>query len=128
MCVQSELHLYTHNPRNLVIDSIDPDVPHIVITRPEPTWDEMYVCVQNRVEYQWPGYLNVPERERGYTSVARHPLDIPPAESVMCPPDQSPMRCHRQKRMSPIFNQAHFNDMVNIAVYVIIRYVQLTVT
>jgi hypothetical protein len=118
---QDNLAVYTHDPRNLVIDSIDPDVPHIVITRPEATWDEMYISAQNRVEYQWPTFLAVPPPDRGYVSAARHPLDIPVSSPYEYDSshygDDCSTSSRRRRRLPPAFSKAHFNEMIDYAVW-----------
>ncbi|KAG1806573.1 uncharacterized protein HD556DRAFT_323944 [Suillus plorans] len=47
--------------RNIVLDSLYPDIaPHIVITPPVSCADDFYTPYQNRVDPQWPCFLNVP--------------------------------------------------------------------
>jgi len=47
--------------RNIVLDSLYPDIaPHIVITPPVSCADDFYTPHQNRVDPQWPCFLNVP--------------------------------------------------------------------
>ncbi|KAG2155035.1 uncharacterized protein EDB93DRAFT_130423 [Suillus bovinus] len=47
--------------RNIVLDSLYPDIaPHIVITPPVSYPDDFYTPHQNRVDPQWPCFLNVP--------------------------------------------------------------------
>lgn len=47
--------------RNIVLDSLYPDIaPHIVITPPVSCADDFYTPLQNRVDPQWPCFLNVP--------------------------------------------------------------------
>ncbi|KAG2349141.1 hypothetical protein BDR05DRAFT_986719 [Suillus weaverae] len=47
--------------RNIVLDSLYPDIaPHIVITPPVSYADDFYTPHQNRVDPQWPCFLNVP--------------------------------------------------------------------
>ncbi|KAG2156295.1 hypothetical protein DEU56DRAFT_723823, partial [Suillus clintonianus] len=47
--------------RNIVLDSLYPHIaPHIVITPPVSYADDFYTPNQNRVDPQWPCFLNVP--------------------------------------------------------------------
>jgi len=47
--------------RNIVLDSMCPHIaPHIVITPPVSHADDFYTPNNNRVDIQWPCFLNVP--------------------------------------------------------------------
>jgi hypothetical protein len=47
--------------RNIVLDSLCPHIaPHIVITPPVTYADDFYTPNNNRVDLQWPCFLNVP--------------------------------------------------------------------
>ncbi|KAG5654613.1 hypothetical protein H0H81_011588 [Sphagnurus paluster] len=55
------LSQFYDNRLNLVLDSVAPHLaPHIVITPPEETWEDQYISWKNRVDFQWPQFLEVP--------------------------------------------------------------------
>ncbi|KAG2064268.1 hypothetical protein BDR04DRAFT_1110340 [Suillus decipiens] len=75
--------------RNIVLDSLYPDIaPHIVITPPVSYLDDFYTPHQNRVDPQWPCFLNVP-RLSPHMFYHHRPLSSSHDESADCHYSQS---------------------------------------
>ncbi|KAG1755455.1 hypothetical protein EDB19DRAFT_1823046 [Suillus lakei] len=78
--------------RNIVLDSLYPHIaPHIVITPPVSYADDFYTPHQNRVDPQWPCFLNVP-RFSPHVFYHHRPLPSSHDESAGC----DSKGCHSQ--------------------------------
>ena len=95
------------NPRNLVLDSVFPELaPHIVITPPDAAdWEDLVVMRENGAPSQSPEYLTVPLPNGGLSSYSSLGLPIAEHEQTFecCDADDGEVLSVKQhlRRFSP---------------------------
>lgn len=104
--------------RNIVLDSLYPDIaPHIVITPPVSCADDFYTPYQNRVDPQWPCFLNVPrlsphmyyhhrplpsshDESAGCNSKEFHSQSVAPSDDLGLIRPKTPLRVFSRKKLN----------------------------
>lgn len=73
----NKLLAFRRNSRNIVLDSLCPDVaPHIVITPPDDRWEDYYIPSENAVNPQSPYYLSIPPLPHRFLAATRNPRSL----------------------------------------------------